>query len=98
MTSELAELCLVPAIVTGRLIDGNVTRRPESHFLDLVVDGRSLRQVTATSGPDLVTELNRPWLHGVPEAVDRLLGRRPSEDLAPGRVPLLVCQVDGDLA
>jgi hypothetical protein len=98
VTSELAELRLVPAVVTGSLIDGNVTRRPESHFLDLVVNGQSLRSITATPGPELVTELNRPWLHVVPEAVDKLLGRRPSEDLDPGRVPLLLCHVDGDLA
>lgn len=98
MTSEWAELRLVPAVVTGSLIDGNITRRPESHFLDLVVNGQSLRSITSTSGPELVTELNRPWLHVVPEALDRLLGRRPSEDLDPGRIPLLLCHVDGDLA
>ena len=97
MTPESAELRLVPAVVTRRLIDGNITRHPESHFLDLVVDGQSLRTTTATPGPELVTELNRPWLHVVPEAVDRLLGRRPSEDLDTGRVPLLLCHVDGDL-
>lgn len=98
MTLELSELRLVPAVVTSHVIDGNVTRRPESHFLDLVVDGQSLRSITATAGPELVTELNRPWLPGVPEALEKLLGRRSSDDLAPGRVALLLCHVDGDLA
>lgn len=44
-----------------------------------------------------MTELNRPWLPAVPEAVSRLLGQRTSEDLASERVALLVCAVDGDL-
>lgn len=95
VTSELATLHLEPAVVTGVLHDGTITRHPESHFLDLVVDGRSLRSVAAT--PGLVTEPNRPWLVNVPGVVERLLGRRPSEDLTPGRVALLVCAMDGDL-
>ena len=95
MPSELATLRLEPAVVTGTFLDGNVTRHPESHFLDLVVDGRSLRSVAAQ--PDLVSELNRPWLAGVPDAVQRLQGQQPSDDLPPGRVALLVCAVDGDL-
>ena len=98
MAPEVAELRLVPAVVRGCLIDGNVTRQLESHILDLVVDGRPLRSMTVTPGPELVTELNRAWLHVVPEAVDRLLGRRAHEDLDPGRLPLLLCPVDGDLA
>lgn len=44
--------------------------------------------------PDLVTELNRPWL---PDAVEGFLGSRPSEDLAPGRQALLAWVVDRDL-
>lgn len=68
VTQEVTELRLVPAVVTSSFLDGSVTRRPESHFLDLVVDGQSLRLMTATPGPELVTELNRPWLSGVPEA------------------------------
>ncbi len=98
MPSVPANLRLEPAVVTGVLHDGNILRRPESHFLDLVVDGRSLRGVAGEPASDLVTELNRPWLPGVPESVDRFLGRRPGEFLAPGRIPLLVCAVDGDLA
>jgi hypothetical protein len=97
VSSELATLLLDPAVVTGVLHDGNITRHPESHFLDFVVNARSLRSAAWTPGPDLVTELNRAWLPSVPDAVDRLLGRRPSEDLAPGRVALLVCSVCGDL-
>jgi hypothetical protein len=97
VSSELATLLLDPAVVTGVLHDGNITRHPESHFLDFVVNGRSPRSAAWTPGPDLVTELNRAWLPSVPDAVDRLLGRRPSEDLAPGRVALLVCSVCGDL-
>lgn len=97
MTEERATLRLEPAVVTRVFHDGNITRHPESHFLDLVVSGQSLRQVTATPGPELVTELNRPWLPGVPDAVATFLGRRPGEFLAPGRIPLLVCAVDGDL-
>lgn len=84
LTSELAELSLVPAVMTGRSIDGNVTRRPESHGLDLVVNGQSLRSMTATSGPELVTELNRPWLQVVPEALDTRLG--PGDDQT-ARIP-----------
>ena len=97
MTSEPAALQLDAAVVTGVLHDGNITRYPESHFLDVVINGRSLRSVVRTAGPGLVTELNRPWLPSVPDAVNRLLGRRPSEDLAAGRVALLVCGSCGDL-
>lgn len=97
MTHELATLRLDPAVVTRVFHDGNVARHPESHFLDFVVNGQPLRSVALTPGPDLVTELNRPWLPGIPDAVEVLQGRRPSEDLAPGRVALLVCVVDGDL-
>lgn len=77
--------------------DGNITRHPESHFLDLVVGDRSLRSAVGKPARDLVTELNRPWLPEVAEAVDRLLGRRSGDLLAAGRVALLVCPVDGDL-
>jgi hypothetical protein len=96
VTSERSTLELQRSIVTGVFHDGNITRHPESHFLDLVVNGQSLRAVTA-AGDELVTELNRPWLPGVPDSIERFLGRRPGEFLAPGRIPLLVCPVDGDL-
>lgn len=97
VTLECTTLRLEAAVVTRASDDGNITRHPESHFLDLMVNGRSLRSAAGEPARDLVTELNRPWLPGVPEAVDRLLGRRSSEDLAAGRVALLVCPVDGDL-
>ena len=56
------------------MMDGNITRHPETHFLDFVVDGRSIREMV-DGGPGHVTELCRPWLHAVPESVERLLGR-----------------------
>lgn len=97
MTSKTVALRLEPAVVPHVFEDGNITRHPESHFLDLVVDDRSLRSAVGEPARDLLTQLNRPWLPEVPEAVDRLLGRRAAEFLAPGRVALLVCAVDGDL-
>lgn len=97
MTSEPAALRLEAAVVSRVFDDGDVERRPESRFLDLVVDGRPLRAMVGEPAGDLVSELNRLWLPGVREAVDRLLGRRPSEDLAAGRVALLVCARCGDL-
>lgn len=95
MGSGVVSLRLDVAVATCVLEDGDVVRHPESHFLDLVVADRSLRE-RAAGGGDMVTELNRPWVDLVPAAVDRLLGRRPAEDLAAGRVALLVCAVDGD--
>jgi hypothetical protein len=97
VTSELATLRLDYAVRKGVLHDGNITRYPESHFLDFVVNGRSLRSLSRTAGPDLVTELNRAWLPSVANAVDALLGRRPSEELAAGRISLLACAECGDL-
>jgi hypothetical protein len=97
MTSRKTDLRLEPAKVERAFEDGNVTRHPESCFLDLVLDGVPLRSHVGAPGSDMVTELNRPWLPEVTAAVERLLGQRPSEDLPAGRVPLLVCQVDGDL-
>lgn len=44
-----------------------------------------------------MTELNRPWLPSVPDAVEKLLGTRPSDDLTDGRVELLVCGACGGL-
>ncbi|HEX8081799.1 MAG TPA: hypothetical protein VF557_16425 [Jatrophihabitans sp.] len=97
MTSECATLRLEPAVATGAFLDGNIMRQPESHFLDLVVDGQSMRTLAAEQAQDYVTELNRPWLHEVANTVDRFLGRRADEFPAPGRVALLVCPHDGDL-
>ena len=75
----------------------STARHPESHFLDLLVDDRPLRVIVGEPAHDLVTELHRPWLPDVRQAVDRLLGRCPIEVLTPGRVALLVCAEDGDL-
>lgn len=97
VTSELATLRLEPAVVTRAFEDGNITRLPQSHFLDLVVNNRSLRASVGEPARDLVTQLNRPWLPAVPKAVSRFLGRRESEDLVSERVALLVCAMDGDL-
>lgn len=85
VTSGLATLRLEPAVVTRAFEDGNITRYPESHFLDLVVNNRSLRASVGEPARHLVTELNRPWLPAVPKAVSRFLGRRTSEDLASER-------------
>jgi hypothetical protein len=78
------------------VMDGDVARHPASHFLDFVIDGRSLLQHLPDSG-DLVTGLNRPWLSSVPDTIDELTGRRATPGLAAGRVALLVCGVCGDL-
>ena len=67
-------LRLEPAVVTHVFLDGNLTRHPESHFLDIMIDDRSLRLIAGEPARDMVTELNRPSLPTVPEAVDRLLG------------------------
>lgn len=83
--------------MTRAFVDGDITRLAESHFLDLVVNNRSLRASVSDLARDLVTQLNRPWLPAVPEAVSRLLGRLTSDDLASERVALLVCAMDGDL-
>lgn len=95
MPVPAATLTLVPAVRTRSVVDGNQTRRPESHFLDFVVDGKSLRDIAHE--PGLVTELNRAWLHVASDAVQRLLGRASTEQLTDGRVMLLVCGECGDL-
>ena len=96
MSGGLSELELVNRTHVRDWLDGKYIRRPESHFLDLVVDGVPLREAVPLAA-DMVTELNRPWLPFVAESVDVLLGRRPHGELAPGRVSLLMCQVCGDL-
>jgi len=91
-----SELGLVPAVEVHTLLDGNIPRHPETHFLDFVVDGRSLREMV-DGGTGHVTKLCRPWLHAVPEPVDRLLGRLGTDGLPENRVALLVCGMCGDL-
>lgn len=97
MTSTVSLLVLTPAILRRTFHDGNVVRRPESHYLDFRVDGGSLSE-QIPEGNGLVTLLNRPWLATVSDAAEQLRGRKPCSDLAPGRVPLLVCGECGDLA
>jgi hypothetical protein len=89
-------LTLEPAVARHTFVDGDVTRYPESHFLDFVIDGLSLKAGLEGAG-NLVTALNRAWLPDVRSAVGELLGRRASSDLARGRAALLVCAVCGDL-
>ncbi len=65
--------------------DGRYHRTFEHHFLDFMIDGRSLRDVVG--GQDMVTPLSRPWLEEVPAEVDRLLGRRETEECRPAGWP-----------
>ncbi|MEO6472463.1 MAG: hypothetical protein ABIR57_10985 [Aeromicrobium sp.] len=97
MPNADATLRLDHAVESWVFEDGNIDRYPEAHFLDLIVGGVSIRSLVGPTASDMVTELNRPWLPDVNNAIDRLLGRLPSEDLAPGRVALLVCAIEGDL-
>jgi hypothetical protein len=96
MATPKSQLELRPAVVRRTLIDGDVTRHPESHYLDFVVDGQTLSErLPAAHG--MTTQLNRAWLATVPDAVQELLGHRAAPGIEPGRVALLVCQVCGDL-
>ena len=61
------ELALVAAVEVHTFLDGNITRHPETHFLDFVVDGRSVREMVDGARCH-VTELCRPWLHAVDRA------------------------------
>lgn len=45
----------------------------------------------------MVTGLHRAWLHTVQGTVDLLLGQRPDPELSPGRIPVLLCSMCGDL-
>jgi hypothetical protein len=91
-----SELALMPAVEVHTMMDGNITRHPQTQFLDFVVDGQSIREMVE-GGPGHVTELCRPRLDAVPESVDRLLGRLGTGGLQENRVALLVCRVCGDL-
>ena len=93
----LDRLELVPDEVELRMQDGNITRRPVSHFLDLVVNGQSLIRLLNGEG-NYVTNLNRAWVSAViPEHVAVMLGRQQDPELGPGRVALIVCAMDGDI-
>lgn len=89
-------LRLEPAATVRTWEDGKYRRTLEHHFLDFMIDGRSLRHIAHE--PDMVTPLSRPWLEDVPTEVERLLGRRETDGLSAGRAALLVCRVDGDAA
>jgi hypothetical protein len=73
--------------------DGDVAR-------DWTIDGQPLRDLVATVSDGPVTEISPLSDHFGPEAAAdallMLLGRMPGE-FADGRVPLLVCSIDGDL-
>jgi hypothetical protein len=97
VTIEVPMLTLHPAVLRWTLLDGNVTRRPESHYLDFVIDGRPLTHRLAIAR-GMITPLNRAWLPSVDAAIEELLGRRPTDGLDPGRVSLFVCGQCGDLA
>ena len=92
----LSSFTLEPAVVARQWEDGNVERRMESHFLDFVIAGRSLRDMVGDSA-DMVTPLCRPWIQAVPDEVACLLGQLDVDGLRHDRVALLLCQVDGDL-
>lgn len=92
----LSSFTLEPAVVAWRWEDGNIERRMESHFLDFLIAGRSLRDM-AGGGADMVTPLCRPWIQTVPDEIACLLGQREVDGLQPDRVALLLCKVDGDL-
>jgi hypothetical protein len=96
VNSRLAVLHLEPAVHTHTTPDGRSTSHSQSHFLEFLLDGDSLLAMAEGEG-NLVTELNRSWLH-VPAVVEMLLGRRPAPHLGAGRIPLLVCAECGDLA
>lgn len=92
----LNDFRLEPAVGVRNWEDGKYHRVFEHHFLDFMIEGLSLRDLAGE--PDMVTPLSRPWLEGVPAEIDRLLGRRETEELSEGRVALLLCGVDGDTA
>lgn len=92
----VSELRLDPAATIRMWEDGRYHRPLEHHFLDFLINGRSLRDITQE--PDMVTPLSRPWLEDVPTEVERLLGLLDTDGLAAGRAALLVCRVDGDIA
>lgn len=96
MTTGVSLLTLEQAVLRRTLDDGNVTRHPESHYLDFVIDGQSLtKRLPIARG--MVTPLNRAWLPMVHDAIEELLGRRPTEGLDPGRVALFACGESGDM-
>jgi hypothetical protein len=97
VTGGVSLLTLGPAVLRRTLLDGSVTRHPESHYLEFVIDGQLLTERLPLAR-GLITPLNRAWLPMVHGAIEELLGRRPTDGLGPGRVALFVCGECGDLA
>ncbi len=55
-----------------------MTRHPQSHFLDFLIDDVSLLRTVHEQG-NLVAGLNRAWLpEGVASAVETPVGRHPA--------------------
>lgn len=96
MTTGVSLLILQQAVLRRSLADGNVTRYPESHYLDYAIDGQILTERLPVAR-GMVTPLNRAWLPTVNGAIEELLGRRRTEGLNPGRVALFVCGECGNL-
>lgn len=96
MVSTLNVLTLEHEVHVRQWLDGKTVRHPESHFLDIVIDGTPLRQ-RVPDASDLVTELNRAWLGHTNAAIEGLLGKEPHAQLDPGRFVILVCGACGDI-
>lgn len=96
VTQELARLSLYDAVLRRTVSDGNVTRHPESHYLDFAINGQPLAHRLPVA-PDMTSTLNRAWLHSVESSNLELLGKRPTVGLDTGRVYLYVCGECGDL-
>jgi len=97
-TSARAEFALVPAFIpgTGNTKGSNSEAR---HFLDIQVDGRSLRELVPDA-IETVTSLCVEWDPGeVSRAARALTGVEHSAEpgLESGEVPLLICPACGDL-
>ncbi|WP_433540903.1 hypothetical protein ACQP10_03930 [Streptosporangium sandarakinum] len=95
MTSSLSLVRRVRSYEKG----SRGTYRSECHFLDFVVDGRSLLEIVAERNPGNADMASALWLAPALEdddAVGWMLGRCASP-LDDGRVPLYVCPECGDL-
>lgn len=80
----------------SELIDGNIVRQRQSHYLDFHVDGRPLRDWFDHTH-DVITTLNRPWLNTLDDGIGELTGRQPDPCLPTGRIALLRCAGCGDV-
>lgn len=97
MKARLHELELVEiARAADASSDRHAAWRATVRFLDLVVDGVPLRTLVPMTG-NMLTELKRSSSPSVTDAVEVLLARRQHAELPVGRVPLLVCEICGDL-